>query len=135
MHHRVSKSWGFPLFSGKVRIVSRSLSGLFLVGAVNVGRERGKGRIGKIPGQIGENPKKSGKSPKWEVRKRVYLGNGNFELERERGAHFSEDWQVACFCQRCPTFFIPFSSSVAETWGLFTDSQSAHLQSTRVRTS
>ena len=29
-----SKRGGFPLFSGKVRIVSRILSGLFLVGAV-----------------------------------------------------------------------------------------------------
>ena len=49
---------GFPIFSGKVRIVSRTLSGLFLVGAVNR-RERGKGQIGKIPG---ESPDKSGKS-------------------------------------------------------------------------
>ena len=36
------------LFSGKVRIVSPTLSGLFLRGAVGR-RERGKGQIGKIP--------------------------------------------------------------------------------------
>ena len=52
----------FPLFSGKVQIVSRTLSGLFLVGAlILIGWERGKGQIGKIPGP---SPRKSGKSRK-----------------------------------------------------------------------
>ena len=35
-----SKPGGFPLFSGKVQIVSRTLSGLFLVGALNGPRKR-----------------------------------------------------------------------------------------------
>ena len=56
----VSKPGPFPLFSGKVRIVSRTISGLFLVGAVNRLR-RGQGQIGKIPGQ---SPDSSGKSRK-----------------------------------------------------------------------
>ena len=50
---------GFPLFSGKVRIVSRTLrdcSSLVLL----IGRERGKEQIGKIPG---ESPDKSGENP------------------------------------------------------------------------
>ena len=51
---------GFQIFSGKVQIVSRTLSGLFLVGAVNRPRKR-KGQIGKIPE---ESPDKSGKSRK-----------------------------------------------------------------------
>ena len=31
----------------------------------------------------------------------------------KRDSHFSEDLQVACFCQRGPAFFLPFSSLVA----------------------
>ena len=46
---------GFPLVPGKVRIVLRTLSGLFPVGAVNRPRKR---HIRKIPGQ---SPDKSGK--------------------------------------------------------------------------
>ena len=34
----MTKPGGFPLFSGKVQIVSRTLSGLFLVGALNRSR-------------------------------------------------------------------------------------------------
>ena len=56
---RATKPGGFPLFSGKVQIVSLTLSGLFLV--VLIGWERGKGPIGRIPG---ESPDKSGKSQK-----------------------------------------------------------------------
>ena len=42
-----------------------------------------------------------------------YFRNGNFEFQvSQRYAHFSEDWQVACFCQRGPVFFFPFSSLV-----------------------
>ena len=42
--------------------MSRTLSGLFLVGALLlIGRERGKGRVGKIPGP---SPSKSGESQK-----------------------------------------------------------------------
>ena len=68
----VSKPGGFPLFSGKVQIVSRTLSGLFLVGALNRPRKRKKGRIGKIPGpspeQLGKIPEKSGNSQKGQKR-------------------------------------------------------------------
>ena len=60
----VSKPGGFPLFFGKVQIVSRTLSGLFLVGAVIIGRQRGKGTNREnsrtIPEQIGKIPEKSG---------------------------------------------------------------------------
>ena len=51
---------GFPLFSGKVQIVSRTLSGLFLVGAVDRPRKR-KGTNRENPRTI---PSKSGKSRK-----------------------------------------------------------------------
>ena len=50
----------FPLFSGKVQIVSRTLSGPFLVGALNRLRKR-KRTNGKIPGP---SASKSGKSQK-----------------------------------------------------------------------
>ena len=79
----VSKPGGFPLFSGKVQIVSRTLSGLFLVGALNrprkrKGTNRGNPRrvpeqIGKIPEQIGKVPKrteKDRKGPKKEEKRR-----------------------------------------------------------------
>ena len=63
----VSKPGGFPFFSGKVQIVSRTLSGLFLVGALNRPRKRKKTNRGNprtIPEQIGKIPQKSGKSQK-----------------------------------------------------------------------
>ena len=60
LNRGVSKPGGFPLFSGKVQIVSRTFSGLFLVGAVN--RPRKRKRTNR------ENPEesrdKSGKSRK-----------------------------------------------------------------------
>ena len=57
----------FPLFPGKVQIGSRTLSGLFLVGALN--RPRKKRRTNRenprtIPERIGKIPEKSGKSQK-----------------------------------------------------------------------
>ena len=62
----VYKPGGFPLFSGKVRIVSRTLSGLFLAGAnMLICREKRKGQIGKSPEQIRKIPrKKNRESPK-----------------------------------------------------------------------
>ena len=54
-------------FSGKVQIVSRTLSGLFLVGALDRPRKRkGTSRENPrtIPEQIGKIPEKSGKSQK-----------------------------------------------------------------------
>ena len=62
---------GFPLFWGKVQIVSRTLSGLFLVGALTRPRKRKRTnrenpRI--IPEQIGKIPEKSGKSQKGQKR-------------------------------------------------------------------
>ena len=63
----VSKPGCFPLFSGKVQIVSRILSGLFLVGALKRPRKRkGTNRENPrtIPEQIGKIPEKSGKSQK-----------------------------------------------------------------------
>ena len=59
-----SKPGGFPLFSGKVRIVSRTLLGLFLVGAVHRPRKRKRTnrenprRVPEPIGKIGKVPKK-----------------------------------------------------------------------------
>ena len=56
---------------GKVQIVSRTLSGLFLVGALNRPRKRkGMNRENPrtIPEQIGKIPEKSGKSEKGQKR-------------------------------------------------------------------
>ena len=65
LHRGVSEPGAFPVFSRKVLIVSRTLSGLFLVGAFRKkGREREKGPIGKIPQKIGKIREKSGKSHK-----------------------------------------------------------------------
>ena len=61
LNRGVSKPGGFPLFSGKVQIVSRTLSGLFLVGAVTNRPRKRKEHIGKIPE---ESPHKSGTSQK-----------------------------------------------------------------------
>ena len=68
LHLREGNPWrfqlgGVPTFSGMVRIVSQTLSGLFLVRAfseIHRPRKR-KGQIGKIHG---ESPDKSGKSQK-----------------------------------------------------------------------
>ena len=66
-------NWGFSqFFLGKVRIVSRTLSGLFLVDVVN--RPRKSKRTNRenprtIPGQIGKIPEKSGKAQKRTNRK------------------------------------------------------------------
>ena len=46
---------GFAFFSGKVLIMSRTLSGMFLVGCSSTGRERGKGQIGKIHRKLGSS--------------------------------------------------------------------------------
>ena len=67
LNRGVSKPGGFPLFSGKVQIVSRTLSGLFLVGALNSSeKEKGTNRENPrtIPEQSGKIPEKSGKSKK-----------------------------------------------------------------------
>ena len=66
-----SKPGGFPLFSGKVQIVSQTLSGLFLVGAANRLRTRkrtNRENPRRVPGQIGKITKKSGKSQKGQER-------------------------------------------------------------------
>ena len=65
----------FPTFSGKgQQIVSQTLSGLFLVGALNRPRQRKRTnqenprrvpeQIGKIPEQIGKVPKRTKKDKK-----------------------------------------------------------------------
>ena len=64
----------FPTdLSGKVQIVSRTLSGLFLVGALNRPRKRkrtNRENPRTIPEQIGKIPEKSGKSQKGQKRKK-----------------------------------------------------------------
>ena len=60
-----------PLFLGKVQIVSRTLSGLFLVGALNRPRKRkrtNRENPRTIREQIGKIPEKSGKSQKGQKR-------------------------------------------------------------------
>ena len=71
LNRGVSKPGCFPLFSGKVQIVSRTLSGLFLVGALNRPRKRkrtNRENPRTIPEQIGKIPEKSGKSQKGQKR-------------------------------------------------------------------
>ena len=71
LNQGVSKPGCFPLFSGKVQIVSRTLSGLFLVGAVNRLRKRkrtNRENPRTIPEQIRKIPEKSGKSQKGQKR-------------------------------------------------------------------
>ena len=68
LNRGVSKPGCFPLFSGQVQIVSRTLSGLFLVGALNRPRKRkrtNRENPRTIPEQIGEIP---GKVPKGQKR-------------------------------------------------------------------
>ena len=67
----VSKPGCFPLFSGKVQIVSQTLSGLFLVGALNRLRKRkrtNRENPRTITAQIGKIPEKLGKSEKGQKR-------------------------------------------------------------------
>ena len=74
LNRGVSKPGCFPLFSGMVQIVSRTLSGLFLVGADNRLRKRKRtnrenprrvpGQIGKIPGKVPEGQKRTKKDKK-----------------------------------------------------------------------
>ena len=71
LNRGVSKPGCFPLFSGKVQIASRTLSGLFLVGALNRPRKRkrtNRENPRTIPEQIGKIPEKSGKSQKGQKR-------------------------------------------------------------------
>ena len=61
----------FPTFFGKVQIVSRTLSGLFLVGALNRPRKRKRTNPENprtIPEQVGKIPEKSGKDKKGQKR-------------------------------------------------------------------
>ena len=63
----MGETGGFPTFSGKVQIVSQTLLGLFLIGALNRLRKRkGTNRENPqtIPEQIGKITEKSGKSQK-----------------------------------------------------------------------
>ena len=70
---------GFPLFSGKVQIVSRTLSGLFLVGALNRPRKRKRTnrenprrvpeQIGKIPGKVPKGQKRTKKEGRVQIGK------------------------------------------------------------------
>ena len=71
LNRGVSKPGCFPLFSGQVQIVSRTLSGQFLVGALNRPRKRkrtNRENPRTIPEQIGKVPEKSGKSQKGQKR-------------------------------------------------------------------
>ena len=78
LNRGVSKPGGFPLLSGKVQIVSRTLSGLFLVGALNRPRKRkrtNRENPRTIPEQIGKIPEKSGKAQEGQKKERqVQIG-------------------------------------------------------------
>ena len=61
----------FPTFLGKVQIVSRTLSGLFLVGALNRPRKRkrtNRENPRTIPEQIGKTPERTKKDKKGQKR-------------------------------------------------------------------
>ena len=95
----VCKPGGFPLFSGKVQIVSRTLSGLFLVGALNGPRKReGTNRENPwtIPEQIGKIPEKSGKSQTGQKRTKKEGQNPDREAPRPpfETPPFSGSWTV-----------------------------------------
>ena len=64
LNRGVSKPGGFPIFSGKVQIVSRTLSGLFLVGALNRPRKRKSDESGKSPDHPRADRENPGKIPK-----------------------------------------------------------------------
>ena len=71
LNRGVSKPGGVPLFSGAVQIVSRTLSGLFLVGALKRPRKRKKTNRENFrdhPRANRENPEKIGKVPKRKKR-------------------------------------------------------------------
>ena len=73
LNRGVSKPGGFLLFSGKVQIVSQTLSGLFLVGAVNRPRKRKRANQKnprRVPGQIGKIPENQ-ESPKKDKKGRT----------------------------------------------------------------
>ena len=93
----VSKPGVFPLFWGKVQIVSRTLSGLFLVGAVHRPRKRkmtNRENPRRVPGQIGKIPEKSGKSQKDKKDKKspLPLGRRNVWLFFPRLSLWSRLW-------------------------------------------
>ena len=71
----------FPTFSGKVQIVSQTLSGLFLVGAFC--RERGKGPIGNIPEEDVEYLGRIGKVPKGQKGAKRTKKEGQVSPDRE----------------------------------------------------
>ena len=63
---------GFPTFLGKVQIVSRTLSGLFLVRALNRPRKRKRTNREdprRVPGQIGKFPKRTKKEGQVQIGK------------------------------------------------------------------
>ena len=66
-------SGGFPPFSGKVRIVLRTLSGLFLVGAVNRASKRKRTKRENSQTSQESPETKKGKIPK-DKKKRVQIG-------------------------------------------------------------
>ena len=75
-----SKPGGFLLFSGKVQIVSQTLSGLFHVGAFNGARKRkrtNRENPWTIPGQIGKIPEKSAKRTKKKQKRKDKSRSGS----------------------------------------------------------
>ena len=96
LNRGVSKPGGFPLFSGAVQSVSRTLSGLFLVGALNGPRQRkrtNRENPRSIPEQIGKIPEKSGKSKKGQKRKDKFRSGNTpppFETPLFSGPWFSK---------------------------------------------
>ena len=72
LNQGVSKPGCFPLFSGKIQIVSRTLSGLFLVGALNRPRKRKRTNPRanqENPGKIGKGQKRTKKDKKGQKKK------------------------------------------------------------------
>ena len=123
LNRGVSKSGDFPLFSGKVQIVSRTLSGLFLVGAVHRPRKRKRTyrkNPRRVPRQIGKIPEKSGKSQKGQKgqKGRTSPPKGPFRTKNAIAL------KILVFCYRgsillsvpiCCRFFFPRKNSIRIT--------------------
>ena len=102
LNRGVSKPGCFPLFSGKVQIVSRTLSGLFLVGALNRPRKRkrtNRENPRSVPEQIGKIPEKSGKSQKGQKKDKKGRTSPDRETPPFETPPFSGPWFCERFCR------------------------------------
>ena len=123
MHHRAdfwSNFWEVSGFWSKLlRSCHRSHC---------VTRSPHKGNFSEVWGQLL-------KITPWNARKRVLCKRVLWGSVRKRDAHLSANWKVASFRHEGSSLFPPFLSHSGVLLGTFTDSQSTHLQSTRLQAS